>query len=112
MATEVKAVRDPQPKKVIVTVAGNDVILSDDPVRLKEGAEEVMWRCNDGDLEIRFRTNDTPFNGHHYKSGKRGGCCSGEPRSGTVRSEPYKYTVIVTVGGHSYEKDPDVIVTR
>lgn len=111
MGTAVRPVRVTQPVAIEVTVNHGKVNVRPNPVTLRISQKhEAMWRCAQGDLEIRFFPRNTPFRGHHFQAPKGGACCSGLPIVKPNDRKHYKYTVIATIGERAYAKDPDVIV--
>ncbi len=118
MGSEPKPVKDTNPISIEITVKENTLNVEPDSVTLSISCrDEAKWQCRNGDLEILFNPNDTPFDTHHFTALKGESRCSGVPRAGAhlpragmARPQPYKYTVIVTMGERSYHKDPDVIV--
>ncbi len=96
---------------VWVSVTGKGVDVVPETVRLSKSAQqEAIWRCNHGQLEIRFK-EDTPFRGRRFESPIEGGCCSGVAVVDPSEIKSYKYMVIVTTpDGHTHSVDPDVKV--
>lgn len=57
--------------------------------------EEVLWRCRNADLEIRFNPDETPFRTSRWRCSQGGGCLSGVPRKRRVKEKCVRYTVTV-----------------
>jgi hypothetical protein len=91
------------------------VVLSRDPVRVSvKKKQQVLWVAEAGDLDIRFRSTDTPWShgNRSFEAPWGAGCTSGVANSRAVRERPYKYTVVVVNAetGECSIKDPGVVV--
>ncbi|MDQ3009996.1 MAG: hypothetical protein M3X11_04760 [Acidobacteriota bacterium] len=60
-----------------------------------EAKEEIEWKSEAGELEIRFAPGASPFRGESFRTGKGGSCLSGLPSKDKV-GKVFRYTVLVT----------------
>jgi len=105
--------RDTQQREVSVVVKDGRVILSEDPITLSlDGREEIVWRCKQGELEIRFNPANSPFAGVRYLAAPGGGIFSGLPRPAALQKS-FNYTIMVTSKeGYFVSQTPKVQVVR
>ena len=104
-------------KEVMIWIdESKEVQVTPDPVYIsaKKG-EQISWECYQGDFEVQFNENDTPFLGSFYRGGQGGSIGSGVSEGKKVREKGYKYTVAVSVTLPNGEtrrryKDPGVVV--
>lgn len=65
-------------------------------VSLCAGArEEILWRCRNASLDIRFEPETTPFRAWRWRCAKGGGCLSGIPKTRRTPTHRIRYTVTV-----------------
>lgn len=60
-----------------------------------EAKEEIEWKSEAGELEIRFAPGASPFRGESFRTGKGGSSLSGLPSKNNV-GKVFRYTVLVT----------------
>lgn len=91
-----KPIRRTNRVKVNVIVKEGQIMVDPPALVLNlSNREEVLWRCEQGKLEIRFSPRDTPFSADRYEAPKGGGCLSGLPQP-QAANKSFQYTVLVT----------------
>lgn len=104
----------PKPVNIVVTVikdrkTGELKLNLDPPTVDLTVNEQAAWRCNDGRLEIRFASNNTPFLSASYRTARGGTTLSGSPSVKKVSATPYNYTLLVTTPeGFFIKQDADL----
>lgn len=104
----------PKPVNIVVTVikdrkTGELKLNLDPPTVDLTVNEQAAWRCNDGRLEIRFASNNTPFLSASYRTARGGTTLSGSPSVRKVSVTPYNYTLLVTTPeGFFIKQDADL----
>ena len=63
--------------------------------------QQIEWRSPDGQLELRFSPQTTPFVGASFATGKGGTSFSGKPFGKRQRLPSYPYLILVTTSDGS-----------
>jgi hypothetical protein len=77
----------PRVKEVNIWVdESKDVQVDPDPIYISaKKSEQVEWQCWQGDFEIQFKEDDSPFPGNLYRGGQGGRIGSGPTEKKKVR---------------------------
>jgi len=78
-----------------------------------EAREEIEWKSEAGELEIRFAPGMSPFRGEKFRTGNGGSSFSGLPNRDRV-GKAFRYTVIATnqANGVVISQAPALAVTN
>ena len=89
-------IREIKSKLVTIKVIGGRIVTepANQTISL-EVKEEIEWKSEAGELEIRFAPGVGPFRGESFRTGKGGSCLSGLPSKDKV-GKVFRYTVLVT----------------
>ena len=89
-------IREIKSKPVTIKIAGGRLVTepANQTVSLEAG-EEIEWRTEAGELEIRFTPGNSPFRSENFRTGKGGSCLSGLPIKEKV-GKVFRYTILVT----------------
>lgn len=101
----------PHLREVVISVERDEVFVDPDIVTItRSKCERVFWHCNQGDIEIQFKKDESPFTCHRFEAPQHGAVVSPIPKRRAEKGKLYKYTVIVTIGKDRFVKDPGVFV--
>ncbi|MEO6725662.1 MAG: hypothetical protein ABIU20_06765 [Blastocatellia bacterium] len=89
-------IREINQKLITIRVIGGRLVTEPENQTVSlEAKEEIEWKSEAGELEIRFAPGASPFRGESFRTGKGGSSLSGLPSKDKV-GKVFRYTVLVT----------------